>query len=93
MKIVKYFFVGGTAAAVDIVIFSIFAGYFGLPWIPVSIFTFILATFVSYFLSIRFVFQRGARYEKKHEIFFDFCCQRTGLTFKSNRQVFLHCII
>ena len=60
MKIVKYFFVGGTAAAVDIVIFSIFAGYFGLPWIPVSIFTFILATFISYFLSIRFVFQSGA---------------------------------
>jgi putative flippase GtrA len=91
MKIVKYFFVGGTAAAVDIVIFSIFAGYFGLPWIPVSIFTFILATFISYFLSIRFVFQSGARYEKKQEIFWIFVVSALGLLL--NQTVMYFCIV
>jgi putative flippase GtrA len=68
MQIIKYFFVGGTAAAVDIGLFSIFAGYFGWPWIPVSIVTFTLATLTNYFLSIQFVFESGARHQKHIEI-------------------------
>ena len=68
MRIVRYFFVGCAAAVVDIGLFSIFAGYFGLPWIPVSITTFILATLTNYFLSIQFVFRSGARYEKHAEL-------------------------
>jgi putative flippase GtrA len=68
MRIFKYFFVGGTAAAVDIGLFSIFAGYLGWPWIPVSIVTFILATLTNYFLSIKFVFESGSRHKKYVEI-------------------------
>lgn len=68
MRIVKYFFVGGTAAVVDIGLFAIFAGYLGLPWIPVSIATFILATLVNYLLSIRFVFESGVRHQKHVEL-------------------------
>ena len=69
MRIVKYFFVGGAAAAVDIGLFSIFAGYLGWPWAPVSIATFILATLTNYFLSIQFVFESGARHKKHVEVF------------------------
>jgi putative flippase GtrA len=69
MRIVRYFFVGGTAAVVDIGLFSIFTLYFGWPWIPVSIFTFILATLTNYFLSIKFVFESGARHKKHIEVF------------------------
>ena len=68
MKIVHYFFVGGLSAVIDISLFTIFAGYFKFPWFFVSIITFIIATLVNYFLSIRFVFESGSRYKKHHEI-------------------------
>ena len=64
MRIVRYFFVGGAAAVVDIGLFSIFASYLGWPWIPVSVATFILATLVNYFLSIRFFFDSVLRHKK-----------------------------
>ena len=68
MHLLKYFFVGATAAAVDIGLFSLFAGYFGLPWLPVSIATFCLATFINYLLSIKFVFESGSKHKKHVEI-------------------------
>ena len=68
MQIFRYFFVGGTAAAVDIGLFSLFSNYLGFPWLPVSICTFLLATFVNYLLSIQFVFESGVRHKKHIEI-------------------------
>ena len=68
MKIIRYFFVGGLSAVIDISLFTIFAGYFKFPWFFVSVITFIIATLVNYFLSIRFVFESGSRYKKHHEI-------------------------
>jgi len=68
IRLLKYFFVGGAAAICDIGLFSIFAGYLGWPWFSVSVATFIFATLVNYFLSIRFVFQSGTRYQKHVEI-------------------------
>jgi len=68
MRLFKYFFVGGFAAIIDIGLFSLFASYLGLPWIPVSIFTFILATLVNYFLSIQIVFKSGVRHQKHVEL-------------------------
>ena len=68
MHLIKYFFVGAIAAVIDISLFSIFAGYFGWPWLPVSIATFSLATLLNYFLSIGFVFKSGSRYKKHVEI-------------------------
>jgi putative flippase GtrA len=68
IRLFKYFFVGGVAAICDVGLFFIFAGYLGWPWFPVSIATFIIATFVNYFLSINFVFESGARYKKHVEI-------------------------
>jgi len=68
MRLFKYFFVGGAAAVVDIGLFSLFASYLGWPWIPVSIATFILATFVNYLLSIQFVFKSGIRHQKHVEL-------------------------
>ena len=56
MRIIKYFFVGGIAALIDIGIFYIFAQIFQFPWMPVSICSFILATYVNYLLSIKIVF-------------------------------------
>ena len=68
MRLVKYFFVGAAAAAIDVSLFTLFAGYFQWTWWLVSIFTFALATFVNYYLSIRYVFESGARHPKRAEI-------------------------
>lgn len=68
MRFIRYFFVGGTAAIVDIGLFSLFSGYLGWPWAPVSISTFILATLINYYLSIQFVFVSGIRHKRVVEI-------------------------
>jgi len=68
MRLIKYFFVGGAAAIVDIGLFTLFASYLAWPWLPVSIATFILATAINYFLSIRFVFESGIRHTKSVEV-------------------------
>lgn len=69
LRLTRYFFVGGISAVVDIGLFAIFASHLQLPWVPVSICTFIIGTLVNYFLSIRFVFESGARFDKRrHEI-------------------------
>jgi putative flippase GtrA len=90
MKIVRYFFVGGITAAIDISLFAIFAGYFKFPWAIVSVITFIIATLVNYFLSIRFVFKSGSRYKKHHEILGVFMVSTLALLFN---QMFLYLFI
>ena len=68
MRLLKYFFVGGLAAIIDVGLFSVCAGYLSWPWIPVSICTFILATLTNYYLSIYFVFESGVRHKKYFEL-------------------------
>jgi len=79
MRLFKYFLVGGVAALVDISLFTLCAGYFGMPWLPVSIATFILATAINYLLSIRFVFRSGIKHTKSVEIFGVFCISTLAL--------------
>lgn len=85
MRIYKYFFVGGIAAVVDIGLFSMFAIYIGLPWIPVSICTFIIATYINYLLSIKYVFESGIRYKKNVEMMAVFAI--SGLALLVNQSV------
>jgi len=68
MKIIKYFFVGATAALTDISLFYIFAKVLGYPYLMVAFFSFIIATLVNYLLSIKYVFQSGVKFSKKYEI-------------------------
>ncbi len=68
MRIVRYFFVGGAAAIIDIILFSLFCVYFDWPWLSVSVGTFFFATLVNYFLSICFVFESGIRHKKHFEL-------------------------
>lgn len=69
MKIIKYFFVGGTAAVLDISIFYVFAQRMGFNYLLVAPIGFILATLLNYFLSIKLVFQKGSRFSPAMEIF------------------------
>ena len=79
MKVVRYFFVGGTAASVDITLFAVLTQLAGLPWFPVAVFSFVIATLINYFLSITFVFESGARFQKKHELMLVFFVSGIGL--------------
>ncbi|MDA3778903.1 MAG: GtrA family protein [Bacteroidales bacterium] len=66
--IVKYFFVGGTAAFADLLIFYIFCKLMGFNYLLITAIGFIIATFINYILSIKFVFVSGEKFKQKLEI-------------------------
>jgi putative flippase GtrA len=77
--IARYFAVGGAAASVDIGLFMLFAQYLGLPYLRVAAGSFVAATLVNYFLSVRFVFVSGARFRRRWEIAMVFAVSAIGL--------------
>lgn len=79
MRVVRYFFVGGVAAAVDISLYALFAHVLGYPYLIVSACTFVLATAVNYALSIRHVFESGIRFGKRQEVALVFAVSAAGL--------------
>ena len=79
MKIVRYFLVGGTAASVDLALFATLTQWAGLPWFPVAVCSFVIATLVNYLLSIVFVFESGVRFRKRHELLLVFVVSGIGL--------------
>ena len=90
MKIVRYFFVGGASAAIDIGIFFVFAKLLGYNYLVVACFGFALATVANYFLSIRYVFQSGARFSKKTELAYVYAVSLVGLAL--NQLILFACI-
>ena len=79
MRIVRYFAVGGMAAIVDIGFFFLFTGILDFGWFQSAVGSFVLATAVNYFLSIKYVFKSGIRFQKRHEILLIFLVSGTGL--------------
>lgn len=78
-NIVKYFFVGGFAAFINIVIFFLFAKLLGFNYIAVGALAFLVATFANYVLSVKHVFESGARFGKKQELFWVYFVSLIGL--------------
>ena len=79
IKLARYFGVGGTAAFVDISLFTLFARHLGYNYLAVGFFTFVIATYVNYVLSVRFVFESGVRFARHHEIALVFAISAVGL--------------
>lgn len=79
MKLIKYFFVGGAAAVVDIGLFYLCAGIMKWDYLVVGLFSFLLATLFNYVLSVRVVFQSGVRYSRHHEMILVFLISGAGL--------------
>ena len=75
----RYFLVGGAAACVDIGLFTLFAKVLGLPYLRVSVASFVLATLVNYWLSIRYVFVSGKRFRRRWEVAMVFAVSAAGL--------------
>jgi len=67
-SVVRYFFVGGAAAAFDFSFFALFAYFLGLDYLAVGAVGGVLAIFVNYWLSVRFVFSSGTRFSPRAEI-------------------------
>ena len=79
MRILRYFIVGGVAAAVDIGFFFLFAKLAGFKYLVVAPLGFVLATWVNYELSVRHVFQSGVRFSRKREILLVYAVSTVGL--------------
>ena len=79
MRIVRYFFVGAVAAAVDIGLFTVFARLLGYNYFVVAGCTFVVATLVNYLLSVRHVFESGARFGRTGEVALVFAVSAIGL--------------
>ena len=90
MKIIKYFFVGGIAAVVDIGLFYLGAGVIGWNYLLVGTVSFTLATLVNYVISVRVVFQSGARFSRHHELALVFLVSCAGLAI--NQAILYTCI-
>jgi putative flippase GtrA len=89
-RIARYFVVGGIAACVDIGLFMLFAKGFGLPYLYVGAGTFVIATLVNYWLSIRFVFVSGQRFGKRWETGLVFLASAIGLAL--NQAILAGCV-
>ena len=78
-KIVRYFFVGGAAAVVDLSLFFIFARLLGYHYLFVGAGAFTVAAVVNYFLSIRYVFISGTRFRGNKEFAWVYVVSAVGL--------------
>ncbi len=90
MKFIRYFFVGGIAAAVDIGLFYLGAGVAMWNYMVVGTVSFTLATLVNYFISVRVVFRSGTRFSRYHELLLVFLVSCAGLVV--NQAILYACI-
>lgn len=78
-RLFGYLVVGGVAALVDFIGFGLLLYGLSLTWFWAALISFILATFVNYWLSIRFVFRSGVRFKRNHEVALVFLVSSVGL--------------
>lgn len=64
---------------VDISLFMLMAVIIDIHWFVSATISFVLATLVNYFLSIRHVFESGVRFARHHEISLVFMVSAVGL--------------
>ncbi|MEO7742916.1 MAG: GtrA family protein [Usitatibacter sp.] len=81
---------GGASACVDIGLFLFFAKGFGLPYLRVAAASFVIATLVNYFLSVRFVFRSGQRFGRRWEIAMVYLVSGVGLAL--NQAILYLCV-
>lgn len=86
----RYLAVGGVAACVDIGLFVLFAKVLELPYLRVAAGTFLLATLVNYWLSVRFVFVSGRRFRRRWEITLVYAISAIGLAL--NQAILSACV-
>lgn len=76
-----YFFIGGTAAIVDWIIFAVLVFVLNINFLVAACVSFFFATYVNYAISIRTIFQSQIQFKKNKEIFLIFIVSGIGLIF------------
>lgn len=76
---IRYFAVGGVAAAVDFTVFGALLYGVSFSWFWAAFISFMCATAVNYVLSVRHVFESGVRFRRHHEISLVFLVSAVGL--------------
>lgn len=79
MNFLRYFVVGGICSCVDWALFWLGAVRFEHPYLQVAGISFVMATLLNYWLSVRFVFDSGARFKRPAEITAVFMASAVGL--------------
>ena len=79
-RLIRYFFVGSTAALVDWLLYWALVKYGAMHYLLAAIFSFIASTAVNYVLSIKWVFHSG-RHSRSLEIGLVFFVSLIGLIF------------
>jgi putative flippase GtrA len=75
----RYLLVGAAAACVDVSLFLLLAQAAGVPYLRAAATSFVIATLVNYFLSVRFVFVSGVRFRRRWEVALVFAVSGVGL--------------
>src|SRR5262245_21333243 len=78
-RVVRYFVIGAISTVMDFVPLAILTKCFGVKWYYANVASFTLTSLVHYTLSIRFVFESGARFAKHQEILLTFLASGVGL--------------
>jgi putative flippase GtrA len=86
----RYFVVGGLSACVDIGLFLLFAKGLALPYLRVAAASFVIATLVNYFLTVRFVFRSGQRFGRRWEVAMVYLVSGVGLAL--NQAILFVCV-
>ena len=81
MHIMKYFVVGAAGACLDLSIYAILIFYFDTNYLWAGAISFFFSTLVNYFLGIRFVFSKAARFSTPSEVFLVYAASGLGLIF------------
>ena len=68
MKIAQYFLIGCVAATADIGVYSIAVKYLQINWFNAALLSFAIGITINYLLSVRYVFESEARFEKQTEV-------------------------
>ena len=79
MTFFKYFLVGGFSALVNLTLFFVLLRLLSVNYLAAATVSFILATLVNYWISVRFVFRSGVRFRKHGEMFWIFVVSVIGL--------------
>ena len=83
MSIVVYFFVGGVSFLANFGIFLLLVHIIGLHWIAGNLVGFIVATFINYVLSVRFVFESENFLRRDFEVFLAFMVSALGVALET----------
>lgn len=78
-RLLLYIFVGGSAAVLDWSLFWTLTAYLEVHYFLAAIFSFLVATFANYIISISVLFQSGSKHKKLKEVILVYLVSAIGL--------------